>query len=388
MSILSLRGITKSFTGNAILKGVSLEAEEGEFIALVGPSGCGKSTLLRIVAGLEHADGGEIVIGGREVSPLAAADRNVAMVFQSYALYPHLTAGQNIAVPLAMRRLSGAQRLPFVGNILPGQHQIRADIQRQVREMASSLKIDHLLDRKPGQMSGGQRQRVALARAMVRRPSVFLMDEPLSNLDANLRVHARGEIVELHRRAGVPTLYVTHDQSEALSMADRVAVMIGGKLLQLASPKEIYDDPAHIEVARFLGQPRINIIETRMDASGTVRFGALTLAGESPASGEAPIMLGVRPEFVRLNGNPDGILKARVERTEFLGSEVIVHARLSAISETIVARISPSEAAPLTVGMPVSVEIDPDRAMLFAASGERLRAQTVAFAPTLEKAHG
>ncbi|MFC0803899.1 ABC transporter ATP-binding protein [Ensifer sp. P24N7] len=388
MSILSLRGIAKSFAGNAILKGVSLEAEEGEFVALVGPSGCGKSTLLRIVAGLDHADRGEIVIGGREVSPVAAADRNVAMVFQSYALYPHLTAGQNIAVPLAMRRLSAAERFPFVGNLLPGQRRIRADIQRQVREMASSLKIDHLLDRKPGQMSGGQRQRVALARAMVRRPSVFLMDEPLSNLDANLRVHARSEIVELHRRAGVPTLYVTHDQSEALSMADRVAVMIGGTLLQLASPREIYDDPAHVEVARFLGQPRINVVETRMDPSGIVRFGPLTLAGEKPASGEASVMLAVRPEFVRFSGNPDGILMARVERTEFLGSEVIVHARLGAIGETIVAKISPAEASSLTTGMPVSVEIEPDRAMLFAASGERLRAKTVAAAAALEKAHG
>ncbi|MFQ6184167.1 ABC transporter ATP-binding protein [Sinorhizobium meliloti] len=388
MSILSLRGIAKSFAGNAILKGVSFEAEEGEFVALVGPSGCGKSTLLRIVAGLDHADRGEIVIGGREVSPVAAADRNVAMVFQSYALYPHLTAGQNIAVPLAMRRLSAAERFPFVGNLLPGQRRIRADIQRQVREMASSLKIDHLLDRKPGQMSGGQRQRVALARAMVRRPSVFLMDEPLSNLDANLRVHARSEIVELHRRAGVPTLYVTHDQSEALSMADRVAVMIGGTLLQLASPREIYDDPAHVEVARFLGQPRINVVETRMDPSGIVRFGPLTLAGEKPASGEASVMLAVRPEFVRFSGNPDGILMARVERTEFLGSEVIVHARLGAIGETIVAKISPAEASSLTTGMPVSVEIEPDRAMLFAASGERLRAKTVAAAAALEKAHG
>ncbi|MBV2184160.1 MAG: ABC transporter ATP-binding protein, partial [Rhizobium sp.] len=227
MSAFSLRDINKSFGGNSILKGVSLEAEAGEFIALVGPSGCGKSTLLRIVAGLDHADHGEIVIGGEEVSGRAAGDRNIAMVFQSYALYPHLTAGQNIAVPLAMRRLSTVGRLPVVGGMLSDQRQIRADIQRQVQDMATSLKIDHLLDRKPGQMSGGQRQRVALARAMVRHPSVFLMDEPLSNLDANLRVHARGEIVELHRKAGVPTLYVTHDQSEALSMADRVAVMIG-----------------------------------------------------------------------------------------------------------------------------------------------------------------
>ncbi|WEX74416.1 ABC transporter ATP-binding protein [Sinorhizobium numidicum] len=388
MSILSLRNITKSFSGNAILKGVSLEAERGEFIALVGPSGCGKSTLLRIVAGLDHADGGEIAISGREVSTVVAADRNVAMVFQSYALYPHLTAGQNIAVPLAMRRLTATQRLPFIGSLVPGQRQIRAEIQRQVRDMASSLKIDHLLDRKPGQMSGGQRQRVALARAMVRRPSVFLMDEPLSNLDANLRVHARGEIVELHRRAGVPTLYVTHDQSEALSMADRVAVMIGGTLLQLAPPQEIYDNPAHVEVARFLGQPRINILETRMDASGTVRFGALTLAAVNAAPGETAVMIGVRPEFVRLSARADGILKARVERTEFLGSEVIVHARLDAIGETIVSKAAPAEAATLSADMPVSVDIEPDRAMLFAMTGRRLRAKTVAIASTLEKAHG
>ncbi|OHV79620.1 ABC transporter ATP-binding protein [Ensifer sp. LCM 4579] len=388
MSILALRGITKSYAGNSILKGVRLEAGDGEFIALVGPSGCGKSTLLRIVAGLDHADNGEIVIGGRNVSSLAAADRNIAMVFQSYALYPHLTAGQNIAVPLAMRRLTAVQRFPFIGNFLPGQRRIRADIQRQVREMASSLKIDHLLDRKPGQMSGGQRQRVALARAMVRRPSVFLMDEPLSNLDANLRVHARGEIVELHRRAGVPTLYVTHDQSEALSMADRVAVMIGGTLLQLAPPQDIYEDPSHIEVARFLGQPRINVLETRLDASGLVRFGALTLAAESAPPAETPVLIGIRPEFVRLSARPDGILSARIERTEFLGSEVIIHARLDAIGETIVARMTPAEAGGLSVGMPVSVEIEPDRAMLFAPAGERLPAKTVAVASVPEKAYG
>ncbi len=222
MSALRLSGITKSFGDNAILKGISLEAEPGEFIALVGPSGCGKSTLLRIVAGLEHPTSGSVVADGRELTALAPAERNVAMVFQSYALYPHLTAAQNIAVPLAMRKLTSVQRLPILGNLLPGQKEARSAIQRQVQDMAQSLKIEHLLDRKPGQMSGGQRQRVALARAMVRRPALFLMDEPLSNLDANLRVHARGEIVDLHRRAGVPTLYVTHDQAEALSMADRL----------------------------------------------------------------------------------------------------------------------------------------------------------------------
>ena len=388
MSVLSLDGITKSYGGNAILKGVSLEAEVGEFIALVGPSGCGKSTLLRIVAGLDHGDTGEIVIGGRSVVRKAAADRNVAMVFQSYALYPHLTAGENIAVPLAMRRLTAAQRLPFVGNVLPGQEQIRTDIQRQVKEMALALKIDHLLDRKPGQMSGGQRQRVALARAMVRRPAVFLMDEPLSNLDANLRVHARGEIVDLHRRAGVPTLYVTHDQSEALSMADRVAVMIGGNLLQLANPKEIYDNPSHVEVARFLGQPKINVVETRTDAAGIVRFGDLVLMANRGQAPDAPVKLAVRPEFVRFSPQGAGRLSARVERMEFLGSEVIVHARLDAIGEVMTSKSAPAEAASLAIGQPVDVEIMPERAMLFDHEGARLPAEPLAVAATREKIHG
>lgn len=374
MSMFSLRDVTKSFSGNAILKGVSLEAEDGEFIALVGPSGCGKSTLLRIVAGLDHADTGAIRINGAEVSHLPAADRNIAMVFQSYALYPHLTAGQNIAVPLAMRNLSGSQRLPLIGRFMPGQRRICADIQRQVHAMAASLKIDHLLDRKPGQMSGGQRQRVALARAMVRNPSVFLMDEPLSNLDANLRVHARGEIVDLHRRAGVPTLYVTHDQSEALSMADRVAVMIGGNLLQLASPQAIYDDPDHIEVARFVGQPRINLLASQRDADGIVSFGNLRLTSASDAIGDPRVTLGVRPEFVRLRTEGEGALAARIERLEFLGSEVIVFTKLSAIGETVLAKISPAEARGLAAGQPIGLDMDPSHVMLFAEDGRRIAA--------------
>ncbi|MCM2474324.1 ABC transporter ATP-binding protein [Rhizobium sp. CG5] len=386
MSAFSLRDITKSFSGNAILKGVSLEAEAGEFIALVGPSGCGKSTLLRIVAGLDHADTGAIQINGTEVSHLAAADRNIAMVFQSYALYPHLTAGQNIAVPLAMRNLTAAQRLPVIGGFLPGQRRICADIQARVQTMAASLKIDHLLDRKPGQMSGGQRQRVALARAMVRNPSVFLMDEPLSNLDANLRVHARGEIVDLHRRAGVPTLYVTHDQSEALSMADRVAVMIGGSLLQLASPQVIYDDPSHIEVARFIGQPRINLLAGQCDAQGVVQFGGLRLMSSQPVAAGAAVTLGIRPEFVHLRADGQGALPAKVERLEFLGSEVIVFARLSAIGDPVLAKVAPAAARGLADGQPISLDFDPARVMLFAADGRRLAAEPVSTAR--EMVHG
>ncbi|BAB49024.1 ABC transporter ATP-binding protein [Mesorhizobium japonicum] len=371
MSALSLRSLKKSFGGNAILNGVSLDVEAGEFIALVGPSGCGKSTLLRILAGLDHADSGEIFVGGKDMSPVAAAERNIAMVFQSYALYPHLTAGQNIAVPLAMKRLSRSQRLPLVGPLLPGQKDIRTGIARDVREMAGLLKIDHLLDRKPGQMSGGQRQRVALARAMVRHPSIFLMDEPLSNLDANLRVHARGEIVELHRRAGVPTLYVTHDQAEALSMADRVAVMIGGNLLQLAAPDVIYNDPAHIEVARFVGQPRINIIPAQAE-NGHVGFEGIRLALlEKVANG--PVSLGIRPEFVKLSPSGRSGLAGRIERLEFLGSEVIAHCRLDASGDGVVAKLAPQEARDLIAGMKVGVVLAPEQAMVFGPEGKRLR---------------
>ncbi len=389
MTALSLRGIEKSFSGNAILKGVSLDAGPGEFIALVGPSGCGKSTLLRILAGLESADAGEIMLGDRDLSSVPAADRNIAMVFQSYALYPHLTAAQNIAVPLVMRRLTGAQRLPLVGPLMPGQRKAITEIKRDVREMAVSLKIDHLLDRKPGQMSGGQRQRVALGRAMVRRPAVFLMDEPLSNLDANLRVHARGEIVELHRRAGVPTLYVTHDQAEALSMADRVAVMIGGSLLQLASPQVIYDDPAHVEVARFIGQPRINLFQSVVGADGRITLGdvSLGLSRETVSAG-APVTIGIRPEFVRVHRSGQQGLPARIERLEFLGSEIIAYCRLDAIGEPVVAKLSPAEGAGLAAAMPVRLDFDADRLFVFAEDGHRLRPELMGAAAPLETAHG
>lgn len=386
MSVLSLSNITKSFGSNDILKGVSLEAEPGEFIALVGPSGCGKSTLLRIVAGLEHADRGEISLGGKTLSALSAADRNIAMVFQSYALYPHLTAGQNIAVPLAMRRLTSAQRLPAIGNRMPGQKEIRQGILKEVEAMASSLKIGHLLDRKPGQMSGGQRQRVALARAMVRHPALFLMDEPLSNLDANLRIHARGEIVELHRKSGIPALYVTHDQSEALSMASRVAVMIGGRLLQFATPQNIYEQPSHIEVARFIGQPRINLLPTKAITNGVVQFGGIAIGAPVLSQGD-DVTIGIRPEFVTLAAPSNNAVAATVERMEFLGSEVILFARLSGIGETMLVKLSPHEATDLLPGKPIHLALQPDKAMLFARQGERIGTQIFAV-DALERVHG
>jgi multiple sugar transport system ATP-binding protein len=225
---ISIEGVEKRFDTTPVLRGVSATLAPGEFLSLVGPSGCGKTTLLRILAGLEAADAGTVSMGGRDVTRLRPADRDVAMVFQNYALYPHLTAGQNMAVPLAMRRLSVLERLPLVGRLVPGQAGRRRAIAADVRAAAETLRIGHLLDRRPAQLSGGQRQRVALGRALVRRPAAFLMDEPLSNLDAELRAQTRKEIVELHRRAGVTTVYVTHDQVEAMTMSDRVALMLDG----------------------------------------------------------------------------------------------------------------------------------------------------------------
>ncbi|MGO4724659.1 MULTISPECIES: ABC transporter ATP-binding protein [unclassified Inquilinus] len=384
MTGLALRRISKAFGSNRILQDVTVEAAPGEFIALVGPSGCGKTTLLRIAAGLEHADEGSVQLGERDITALPPAARDIAMVFQSYALYPHLTAGQNIAVPLAMRRLSTAQRLPWIGGLMPGQRALRAEIQARARETAASLKIDHLLDRKPGQMSGGQRQRVALARALVRQPAAFLMDEPLSNLDANLRVHTRGEIVELHRRAGVTTLYVTHDQSEALSMADRVAVMMGGRLLQLDSPARVYTDPTHVEVAQFIGSPRINLLHAVLDDARAARIGGRVLADGIEAAPGTAVTLGVRPEALRflMPGQPG--LAATVRRLEFLGSELLAFLAL-ADGTCLVAKTVPALAAELAPGAPVTLAVDAADILVFGPGGGRL---SVSAAPLRIAAHG
>jgi multiple sugar transport system ATP-binding protein len=372
MSAFALKNISKSYGSSRILDNVTIEAEEGEFIALVGPSGCGKTTLLRIAAGLDHGDEGSVWMGDRDITAAHPADRNVAMVFQSYALYPHLTAAQNIAVPLAMRNMSTLERMPFFGRFVPGCAANQASIRQQVITTAASLKIDHLLDRKPGQMSGGQRQRVALARALVRQPGVFLMDEPLSNLDANLRVHTRAEIVDLHRRAGVPTLYVTHDQAEALSMADRVAVMMGGKLLQFDEPARIYDDPRHIEVAQFIGSPRINILDAVTSENGLVIFAGKVLAEGVTGPVGTPVRIGLRPERIKLRGANSNGIPATVSRLEFLGSEVLVFTQVAGSTTGITVKAAPADAAHLAPGAPIGLEVDPGACLVFGSDGSRV----------------
>ena len=369
---LGLIGIEKSFGTTQVLAGITLQAAPGEFIALVGPSGCGKSTLLRIAAGLERPDRGRVLIAGADVTLQRAAARDIAMVFQSYALYPHFTARQNMALPLVMRRIGPAGRLPLLGRLLPGVAAARTAIHAEVEQAAATLKITALLDRKPGQMSGGQRQRVALGRALVRHPQAFLMDEPLSNLDAGLRVHMRAEIVELHRRTGVTTLYVTHDQEEALSMADRVAVMLGGRLLQVASPTAIYRDPAHVDVAGFIGSPRINLLPARVFA-GRAEFQGHVLADGLAAPDGTQVQLGLRPEDVRLHAepHPDG-LPVRVLRREFLGAGALLHLQASGLEAPLVASLPPARAAGHEPGHVLHLAAAPGSVLVFAADGARL----------------
>nr|WP_319386340.1 ABC transporter ATP-binding protein [uncultured Roseibium sp.] len=283
MTAISLSSIEKSFGTTSVLNGISLDIADGEFLTLVGPSGCGKSTLLRILAGLEAPSSGEVVIGGKTVNAVRPARRNLAMVFQSYALYPHLTVLQNMMTPLKLRDLSLAGRLPFLGPVL-ARGQYRAIVE-QVRETAQILKIDHLLDRKPGQLSGGQRQRAALGRAMVRKPVAFLMDEPLSNLDAALRIHMRSELAELHRSLKTTFVYVTHDQAEALTMSDRMAVMMDGEILQLGAPHDVYNDPQDLRVAEFVGAPKINLLPGSLDKNGHARCGEIVLSRAATRGG-------------------------------------------------------------------------------------------------------
>jgi len=307
-------------------------------------------------------------------------------VFQSYALYPHLTAAQNMALPLAMRRLSRLQRLPFLGGLAPGARAIRAQIQKDVAQAAATLKIEGLLDRKPGQMSGGQRQRVALGRALVRRPQAFLMDEPLSNLDAGLRVHTRAEIVDLHRRAGVTTLYVTHDQEEALSMADRVAVMLGGRLLQVATPEEIYRDPRHIDVATFIGGPRINLLPARLAEGGVAEWdGHGLVRGVAGAVGD-PLRLGVRPEDVELSPQASsGAIPVGGVRVEFLGAETWAHLIVAGVPEPLIARLPADQAARARGGDRLFMTADPESILVFDADGRR---RAVERTPRARLAHG
>ncbi len=328
MSFLRLEGIEKRYGATSVINGVSISAREGEFVVFVGPSGCGKSTLLRMIAGLEEVTAGEVFIDGVRVTELDPAKRKVSMVFQSYALFPHMTVRDNIAFGLKMSKVP------------------RAEIERQVAEAARILQMEPLLDRKPRQLSGGQRQRVAIGRAIVRHPKLFLFDEPLSNLDAELRAQMRVEIARLHRELGVTMVYVTHDQVEAMTLADRIVVLRGGRVEQVGSPDELYDAPGNTFVAGFIGSPKMNLVT----ATVTARDGAaLTLANPSlavplqvagrqggqsgPRVGDT-VLLGLRPEHLMLGDGPNRI-ELVADLSESLGGSTLVYAQTRAAEPVV-----------------------------------------------------
>jgi len=327
---LSVKNISKGFGINKALVDVSLDIKPGEFVSLLGPSGCGKSTLLRIIAGLLNADQGDVALNDASILGLRPNERNIAMVFQNYALYPHMSVHDNIATPLMMSSFPFWARQPLIRNFWPGNRSTNLSIDEKVLSAAKGLQIETLLDRKPSQLSGGQRQRVALARAMVRSPAVFLMDEPLSNLDAKLRIQIRDELSQLHKSLGATFLYVTHDQTEALTLSDRVAVMDAGQVLQFDTPQNLYQKPANLTVAQFIGSPQINCWEMKADSLGRLNQGEWLVQGNLQLSVNSKVTLALRPEQIQVSLNAsefsqvvDLRVKARVTRLENHGPEWI-----------------------------------------------------------------
>ncbi len=366
MSSLAIRNLRKSYGSVEVLKDINLEAESGEFVALVGPSGCGKSTLLSIIAGLESVSSGEVAIEDKVVNNEAPKDRDIAMVFQSYALYPTMTVRQNMTFGMECRNIDKGTQAATVARV------------------AALLQIEPLLDRKPGQLSGGQRQRVAMGRALVRDPKLFLFDEPLSNLDAKLRVEMRSEIKKLHQNVGRTTVYVTHDQVEAMTLATRIAVMHQGVLQQFATPKEIYEQPANIFVAGFMGSPNMNFFAAKYvnsaEGGGIVLDGGdgslLPLPGQRQPNlrDGQQVIFGVRPEHfspahvarATRKGNPSVIVPVSIDMDEPTGSETILMCSIAGQEATIVCE--PDEAP--TTGTAIDFEIDMSKVSLFDPTSE------------------
>ncbi len=325
--ILDLRQVSQTLGGNRILTDLSLAVADGQFTAILGPSGCGKSTTLRLMAGLDRPTSGTVHMGGRDVTDDTPAMRNIAMVFQSYALYPHLTVAQNIALPLVMRECGAFERLPAVGTLLPGVRAKRASIAERVTAIARMLEIESLLERKPGALSGGQQQRVAVGRALVRDPALFLLDEPLSNLDAKLRIQMRAELSALHRRSGKAFVYVTHDQTEAMTMADRVLLMLAGRVIQDGPPRALYERPATRDVAAFIGAHPMNLID--LPAPGGDATHPMSRLGIAVERNVGGVALGIRPEHLRIaTRSGEGLAEGTVERLEYHGRDTLVTVRV------------------------------------------------------------
>ncbi|GAB4570612.1 MAG: maltose/maltodextrin ABC transporter ATP-binding protein MalK [Haliangiales bacterium] len=326
MASIQMQGVHKRFGKTHVIKGVDLEIKDGEFAVFVGPSGCGKSTMLRLIAGLEDISEGDLMIGGKKVNTVAPSKRGVAIVFQSYALYPHMTVFDNMAFGLKLAKQS------------------KAEIAKRVKEAAKILQIDHLLDRLPKEMSGGQRQRVAIGRAITRQPGVFLFDEPLSNLDAALRVQTRIEIAKLHERLGATMVYVTHDQVEAMTLADKIVILNAGHIAQVGSPLELYHYPDNLFVAGFIGSPKMNFVNCTIaetsEAGAVIEFddkSRLTVPVDvARAKPGEKAKLGIRPEHIRLAGDGDASVKGEVQIVEHLGEGSFIYLEIPGASEHLV----------------------------------------------------
>lgn len=356
MATVELRGVKKSFGSTPVLRDIDLTVEEGEFLVLVGPSGCGKSTLLRVIAGLDEVDDGDLLIGETRVNDLPPSKRQIAMVFQSYALYPHMTLYDNMAFGL---RLSGKSK---------------AEIDAAVKDAAALLDIQHLLDRRPKALSGGQRQRVAIGRAIVRHPSVFLFDEPLSNLDAALRVRMRYEFAKLHQRLKTTTIYVTHDQVEAMTLADRIAILDQGSVQQLGTAEDLYERPASLFVAGFIGSPSMNFLDARLQsvseraAMVSLRTGppVEALVDVSGASTGDPVTLGIRPEHLKLSVSGAG-LDATIGLIEWLGNVRFAYLDCELADEPLIMQLAAEDV--VEAGQSVRVSAEPQYCHLFDSSG-------------------
>lgn len=351
MSTIELRSIKKNYQGTEIVKGIDVTINQGEFAVIVGPSGCGKSTLLRMIAGLEDISSGELYIGGKLMNQVPPDQREIAMVFQSYALYPHMTVEDNIGFALSLQKVD------------------KAEIKQRVAEVAKMLELSHLLDRKPAALSGGQRQRVAIGRAIVKRPKVILFDEPLSNLDAKLRVQMRAELCRLHREFGSTIVYVTHDQVEAMTMAQKIVVLHNGHVAQMGAPMDLYHAPDNTFVAQFIGVPKMNLLPARMQGGLVQLRNGQTVQLDAGFSSADAVQFGIRPEHVRFHAVSGQDLHAwTVDMVERLGVETFIH-------------LHNSENDPLVVrqegdcfyecGQQLHLEFDAKRAFLFSSDGER-----------------
>lgn len=361
MASVCLRGIKKQYDSNSVIKGIDLSIEDGEFVVFVGPSGCGKSTLLRIIAGLEDISEGTLEIGGRVSNDIEPARRGIAMVFQSYALYPHMSVFENMGFALKLAKVP------------------KAEIKERVERAAEILQIGHLLDRKPKALSGGQRQRVAIGRAIVRKPEVFLFDEPLSNLDAALRGQTRVELARLHRELKSTMIYVTHDQVEAMTLGQKIVVLNGGRIEQVGTPFDLYERPANRFVAGFLGSPRMNFFEGTLAGQGE-RSASVQLAGgarvqvAADAGRVAPgskVTLGVRPEHLQMGrpGAGEGGIKASVALVEYLGDVTLVYFHVDGVDEMVAVKCD-ADTAPPSPGSRVELVFPATRAFLFDEAGQ------------------